>query len=198
MKTINKTFVLFLMGMLLLPLSVKVVRAQDEPSDTAATFLEKVESFSTQGQETVTFQYIEVPDRESLSELTRRMTNSSNFPLVVLKKDVFGPGVKIVKTLDLQLLNYELRDQQWQVLDSIHVEKFNKLEEITSLQEARVENYKLANEQLNVQITQLNEQLDSSVELTKKTLRARQIRNLWIGTLGGVFGFSLGVLISAL
>ena len=58
--------------------------------------------------------------------------------------------------------------------------------------------YDSANVQLREQIVQLNDQLDASVDLTRKTIRARQVKNLWIGALGGVFGFSVGVLISAL
>lgn len=170
--------------------------AQDAGS--VPTFLSKVESFTTSDNNNVTFQYIEVPNQGSLEDLARRMTDNSNYPLVVLKKDIFGPGIEIVKTLDLQILNYELRDRQWQVLDSINVEKFQRMEEIARLQEARVAVYDSANVQLREQIVQLNDQLDASVELTRKTIRARQVKNLWIGALGGVFGFSVGVLISAL
>lgn len=195
MKTIKNTATLIIAGLLLFPFVGTTAVAQDPG---ATTFLRKVESFNTQNNDTVTFEYIEVPDRASLTALVGRLTDANNYPLVVLKKDVFGPGVKIVKTLDLQILNYELRDQQWQVLDSIHVEKFKRLEEIAALQEQRVAVFDSANVQLREQITQLNDQLDASVDLTRKTIRARQIKNVWIGALGGVFGFTVGVLISAL
>ncbi len=195
MNTVKKTATLIIAGILLFPFLGTTVHAQE---NGASTFLSKVETFTTQTNDRVTFQYIEVPDRASLAELASRLTNANNYPLVVLKKDVFGPGVEVVKTLDLQILNYELRDRQWQVLDSIHVEKFKRLEEIASLQEQRVAVYDSANVQLREQINQLNDQLDASVDLTRKTIRARQIKNLWIGALGGVFGFTVGVLISAL
>lgn len=195
MKTIKQTAALIFAALLLSPFVGTAVLAQETG---ATTFLRKVESFNTQNNDTVTFDYIEVPDQPSLAALADRLTNANNYPLVVLKKDVFGPGVKIVKTLDLQILNYELRDQQWQVLDSIHVEKFKRLEEIAALQEQRVAVFDSANVQLREQITQLNDQLDASVDLTRKTIRARQIKNIWIGALGGAVGFTVGVLISAL
>ncbi len=161
------------------------------------TFLSKVESFKT-GDSLVSFQYIDVPSRKSLLKLALSTKDASNYPVVVLKKDIFVPGVEIVRTLDLQILNYQHRDEQWQILDEIHKAKYDQLDKIVGLQGQRVEAYKSANEQLNLQIKQLNEQLTSSVELTERSLKGRQLRNLWIGALGGVFGFSVGVLISAL
>ena len=195
--TRNLAAVLSTILILLSSMSMDVL-AQANPGDGATTFLRKVESFKTSDADTVTFQYIDVPDQASLAELARKMTDTTNFPLVVLKKDVFGPGVKIVKTLDLQILNYELRDRQWQVLDSIHVQKATRLEDIIALEEQRVEVYSSANKQLLEQIDQLNLQLDASVGLTEKAIKARQVRNIWIGTLGGVFGFSVGVLVAKL
>ncbi len=187
-----------LTALLLLSLFSLPALAQIDEAGTAPTFVQRIEQFTTSDNQRVSFQYISVPDHQSLEDLAATLTNDGNYPLVVLKRDVFEPGVEIVKTLDLQILNYQLRDQYWQELDSIRVEKFQRMEEIAKLQEQRVAVFDSANVQLREQIQQLNEQLDASVDLTRKTMRARQVKNLWIGALGGVFGFSVGVIISAL
>ncbi len=181
-----------------------LLNQEQESEEDILDFSKKVESFSVstgaddEEKEDVTFEYIDVRNRSSLLQLALNMDDSRDYPVVVFKKAVFVPGMEILRTMDLQLKNYQHKDEQWQTLDTINKAKYAQLENIVDLQIQRVENYKGANEQLNVQIQQLSEQLDASVELTEKSLKGRMRRNLWIGTLGGVFGFSLGVLLSAL
>lgn len=183
---------------ILLLLPVPAAYAQINETGSAPEFVVKREQLETSDGESLSFQYVVVPDRQSLSDLVESLSDANNYPLVVLRNEVFEPGVQVIKNLDLQILNWKLRDQYWQELDSIRVEKFARMEEIALLQEQRVAVFDSANVQLREQIQQLNEQLDASVDLTKKTIRARQLRNVWIGALGGVFGFSLGVLLGAL
>ncbi|MFK7845982.1 MAG: hypothetical protein AB8G77_11830 [Rhodothermales bacterium] len=175
-----------------------LIQGQSALSANVSNFSKEVESFSVGDSSNVSFEYIDVRNRNSLLQLAASMTDSRDYPVVVFKKAVFIPGMEILRTLDLQIKNYEHRDGQWQTLDSIHKAKYQQLQNIVDLQGQRVANYKAANTQLNEQINQLDKQLTSAVELTEKSLKGRTRRNLWIGTLGGVFGFSLGVLISAL
>ncbi len=163
-------------------------------------FSKKVEQFTITTDDTteVKFEYLDVKNRSSLLTLAMQMTDSRDYPVVVFKKAVFVPGMEIMRTLDLQIQNYQHRDEQWRTLDAISKAKYAQLENIVDLQSQRVENYKAANEQLNVQIENLSNQLTASVELTEKSIRGRNIKNLWIGALGGVFGFSVGVLIASL
>lgn len=183
---------------------IDLLKELRENESKVATFSTNVESFSVstgndeEDKENVSFEYIDVRDRNSLMQLALSMDDRRDYPVVVFKKDVFVPGMEILRTMDLQIKNYQHKDEQWRTLDSINRAKYAQLENIVDLQIQRVENYKGANEQLNVQIKQLSDQLTASVELTEKSLKGRTRRNLWIGTLGGVFGFSLGVLLSAL
>ncbi|MEZ4698831.1 MAG: hypothetical protein R2834_00755 [Rhodothermales bacterium] len=139
--------------------------------------------------------YISVPDSTSLRDLYGRMP-IIDYPVVVVKAAVFSAGVAIVRDLEKQKALYAERDHEWQRVDSIQAVKLAKLEEIISLQEMRVEAHASANRQLLEQIDYLNEQLTQSVELTEKSLRGRQVRNIYIGMLGGAVGFSLASLIA--
>lgn len=183
---------------------LELLKELRENESNVSTFSTKVDSFSVstgvdeEEKEDVIFEYIDIRNRNNLMQLALSMDDSRDYPVVVFKKDVFVPGMEILRTMDLQIKNYQHKDEQWKTLDSIHKAKYAQLENIVNLQVERVENYRSANEQLNVQIKQLSDQLTTSVELTEKSLKGRTRRNLWIGTLGGVFGFSLGVLISAL
>ncbi len=162
---------------------------------TRAQFIERMERFTPPDGEPLEVHYLAVPDSASLGELQRRLP-PANYPLVVVKQAVFASGVAIVRDLEEQKTLYALRDLEWQRVDSIQVVKLAKLEEIIGLQEMRVDAHADANAQLIQQIDYLNEQLDRSVELTEKSLRGRQARNLYIGILGGAVGFSVASLIA--
>jgi hypothetical protein len=162
-----------------------------------AQFVERTERFTPPDGVPLDVHYLAVPDSTSLQDLVRRLPQA-NYPLVVLKTSVFTSGVAIVRDLEAQKSLYEQRDREWGRLDSIQVVKLAKLEEIIDLQEMRVSTHMQANAQLMEQIDYLNEQLDASVTLTEKTLRGRQLRNLYVGMLGGAVGFSVGALIAIL
>ncbi|MDZ4700166.1 MAG: hypothetical protein SH809_10710 [Rhodothermales bacterium] len=160
-----------------------------------AQFVERMERFTPPDGAPLEVHYLAVPDSASLGDLQRRLP-PANYPLVVVKQAVFASGIAIVRDLEEQKSLYALRDLEWQRVDSIQVVKLAKLEEIIGLQEMRVDAHASANAQLIEQIDYLNEQLDRSVELTEKSLRGRQVRNLYIGILGGAVGFSLASLIA--
>ncbi len=160
-----------------------------------AQFIERMERFTPPDGEPLEVHYLAVPDSASLGDLLRRLPGA-NYPLVVVKQSVFASGLAIVRDLEEQKNLYALRDLEWQRVDSIQVVKLAKLEEIIGLQEQRVEAHADANTQLLEQIDYLNEQLDRSLELTEKSLRGRQVRNLYIGILGGAVGFSVASLIA--
>lgn len=156
---------------------------------------ERTVTFTPPDGAPLTVHYIAVPDSAGLGFLSRRLS-LSDYPLVVLKTAVFGAGIQIVRDLEAQKELYAARDREWVRVDSIQAVKLAKLEEIISLQEMRVEAHASANRELLEQIGYLNEQLTLSTELTEKSLRGRQIRNLYIGLLGGAVGFSLASLIA--
>ncbi len=167
------------------------------PAVGYAQFTEHAVTFTPSDGEPLDVQYLTIPDSLSLIDLVRR-SSRSNYPLVVIRQEVFLGGIAIMRDLSAQKSLYDQRDREWQRLDTIQGEKLAKLEEIIDLQERRVAVHDSANAQLMRQIGHLNEQLDMSVELTEKSLRGRQARNIYIGVLGGAIGFSVGALVAVL
>ena len=166
-------------------------------------FSTKIEKFgNASDSSSVELPYLEIPSQEALLQLAEELlpdtVENNSYPLIVLEKSVFLPGIRLVKGLELQLLNYELKDKEWQILDSINNEEIAVLKEIAQIERQRVDVQKEANKDLNEQIQNLSEQLKLSTELTETSLKGRTRKNIYIGVLGGIFGFSLGAILGIL
>ena len=168
------------------------------PTDSSTThnFLVKVEKFqSTTDTTEVDLEYIEVPNEISLQKLSTSLTQR-NYPLIIVQKNQFAPGVRVVKEMQLLLLNHELKEKEWMAIDSIHQAKEKVFNEIIAMEKERVEVYKGANQDLTDRIHLLSEQLTLSTELTEKTLKGRGKKECrhgpdW-GSCGNIVGSNIG------
>lgn len=161
-------------------------------------FLVKKEVFDqTSDSSTVVLEYIVAPNSRSLASLAEEL-EPDNYPLVIVQEQVFTPGIRLVKGLELQILNYQLKDKEWAVLDSINIMKIERLNEIAGLERARVDVQKRANQDLNEQIDNLSRQLTLTTDLAEQSIKGRNRKNLTIGILGGAVGFTIGAMMAVI
>ncbi len=161
-------------------------------------FLLKKEVFDqTSDSSTVELEYIVAPNSGSLARLANEL-DSTSYPLVIVQAQVFTPGIRLVKGLELQVLNYQLKDKEWAILDSINIMKIERLNEIAVLERARVDVQKRANQDLNEQIDNLSRQLTLSTDLAEQSIKGRNRKNLTIGILGGAVGFTIGAMMAVI
>lgn len=146
---------------------------------------------------TISLVFVEVSSPEGITGFGNLM-DSSLYPFVILEKGVFMPGTKIVQGLEDQIRNYMEKEIEWKKRENIYQEEKEVLNRIIGWEKQRTENQKEANIQLNQQISSLSTQLNLSTDIAEKSLKDRNRKNIHIGILGGVAGFTLGALIGML
>ena len=189
---ITRCIGILMMGFLV---SHSYAQTKDSTEYTYHEFLAKTAKFEgSHDSLDVQVNYIEIVNSDSLHILANSLDDEM-YPLIIVQSDAFIPGVRLVKGMQLQLLNYELKDREWKAIDSLHKANIAAYQEVIGLQKERVGVYKEANAELNTRIGMLSEQLTLSTDLTNKTLNQRSKGKIGMAFLGGAVGVTLGILL---
>ncbi len=121
-----------------------------------------------------------------------------NFPMITLPQGIFDQGINVVKDLESLSYLYENVRKELQVLQQLGQQRDSVYESIIHFENERVDLLRGTNQELNNHIDQLNEQLNSSMQLTEESIKGRNRKNFTIGILGGLAGISAGIILGLL
>jgi len=145
----------------------------------------------------IKIEYVEIANEQRMHLLADTLA-PENFPMITLPQGIFEQGVNVVKDLESLSYLYENVRQELQVIKQLSKQRDSVYESIIQFENQRVELLRGANQELNTHISQLNEQLNVSMDLVDESLKGRNRKNFTIGLLGGLAGISAGVILGLL
>lgn len=144
---------------------------------------------------TDTLRYLEVKDSNAL-KLTIELLEPSNYPLSIVKKPVMDPFFDLLQNYETQIDDCRQLENAFKTLDNIQQSKIRELVKLDSLQKERIKNYQYLVEEMRTTNINLSKQFNESVDIARKAYKAKVIKSVWAGVLGGAVGFSVAGLIA--
>lgn len=149
------------------------------------------------GRDTVTFRYISLTDSMAVFNLSKKL-HVENYPLTVIPEQELSSYFKLVESLGTNLEECQQLEQNYNVMDGLNVLREKKLFELIELEKQRADIFKEAQDELKEENARLSDQLSLSTKIANKNLKGRLRKNLTLGILGSVAGFTTGILIGIL
>jgi hypothetical protein len=158
---------------------------------------DKVQEFESDLGTPIKLGYLDVGKTADLKWLSGRL-DAGQYPLVLIKKEDFAQKIISIRKLQLESMGYLNLAEELAQRDSLNTLKDEVYQEIIAAERQRADRFKETNTQLNEQITRIDEQIERAADLTQKSMRGRNLRNLSMGLLGGGVGLSVGLLVGVI
>lgn len=146
------------------------------------------------GQNNFQINYIDITNPGQLRKLADQL-EVGNYPLTILHKDVFSAFSELLLEYDALAYQYEGLERTCDTLSALREREIESLKSIIQLEKDKSAIMESSRDQMKQQVTHLNEQLNVSIEIKKKSARRNFGKNFLMAIVGGAVGFATGIIV---